>query len=86
MFENIRVLDHYKICECIEIFEEKCEHYLNLWNHYINELKYNDIDELEIEMVEWLEKNTTYKVYYGGDLEFKFEDETDLVAFKLRWF
>ncbi len=68
--------------ESIRQFEFKCGHKVDLWDWDTS----RDHDVVrEEEMINWIKENANGKVYCNGDFVFLFEEESDAVAFKLRW-
>ena len=75
---NEKVIAWSEIHASIRQFEYKCDHKIDLWDLGF------ELEEEE-EMIEWLKENANGKVYCNGDFVFRFEDEADLMAFKIMW-
>lgn len=83
-FKDVRILNYSKVDDYANEVFDSCFHCIDLTDYH-DVIEIDDFYYLEDRVLEWLEKNTNHRVYYSGELFFSFEDETDLVAFKLRW-
>ena len=80
------ILDRRAVDEKLRQFEFDCEYELDLYG----QPNFDDIDDeyhpRVDEMIKWCRENCKGRSMYKQDLQFRFQLEEDVVAFKLRFF